>query len=145
MEAIMIDSLPNVEPIQVEGIKITSIQARNEPYSPGRKSRAVEKTRLFVSIKDETIIQNLLSRMVQRAGGPPRLSARDMRKHVLQRVVDRLKQDHPEARITSPSQLRWSAKAGCTMCPCSPGFIVENSFNWSIWVEVEPASAEQAT
>lgn len=139
------DSLPNVEPIQVEGIKITSITARNEPYSAGRKKHLVEKTRLFVQIKDETVIQNLMSRIVQRRGGPPRLSERDMRKHILQRVVDRLKEDHPEARITSPSQLHWSRKAGCTMCPCSPGFIVENSFNWSIWVEVEPASADQAT
>ncbi len=137
--------MPSVEPIQVEGIKITKIDARNEPYSPGRKQRAVEKTRVFVQIKDETVLQNLMSRIVQRNGGPPRLSERDMRKHILERVVDQLKKDHPEARITSPSQLRWSPKAGCSMCPCSPGFIVENSFNWSIWVEVEPASAAQAT
>lgn len=132
----------DISPIQVEGIRITKFTVVNEPYGAGRTTRSIEKTRVFVNIKDETVIQNLRSRMAQRAGAPRRLSPRDMRKHILKAVVERLKTEHPKTGITDPKQLRWSAKAGCTMCPCSPGFVVENSYNYRIDVEVEPASTE---
>ena len=34
-------------------------------------------------------------------------------------------------------QVGWSQKAGCTMCPCSPGFVVKSdNVPYDIWVTV---------
>lgn len=133
----------NIEPIQVEGIKITRVNASPTPYRG--KLGTVTKTRVFVSIKDETALENFFARVAERAGSPPRLSPRAIRKHVLARVVKELQEKHPNARITSPSQLHWSRHAGCSSCPCSPGYLAENSFNWTIYVEVEAGEATPAS
>lgn len=134
----------DITPIQVEGIRITELQVKPEAYTTRTSRSPIQKTRLFVSIKDETAMQNFLSRMAQRAGAPPRLSPRAIRKHVLEAVVKELRKKHPEANITSPSQAHWSRWAGCSSCPCSPGYVVENSYNHTINVTVEPGSVAQA-
>ena len=41
-----------------------------------------------------------------------------------------------------PTKLVWSQKAGCSMCPCSPGFILEGSpeaRRFNIWVTLPDA------
>jgi hypothetical protein len=46
--------------------------------------------------------------------------------------------------------LRWSKNAGCTMCPCSPGFVIQKQTiglsagnppvaNWDVWVKIKDA------
>ena len=37
------------------------------------------------------------------------------------------------------AKLRWSKHAGCGMCPCSPGFIVDAVYGFDVYVTVEYA------
>lgn len=37
------------------------------------------------------------------------------------------------------SGMHWYAKAGCTMCPCSPGFILPNHRGVDYWVKLDSA------
>lgn len=68
-------------------------------------NRYNETTRIYVSIADETILQNLMNR-----GSEP---VSDYRKLVIAQ--------YPEFE----GRIKWSRKAGCKMCPCSPGFILD--------------------
>jgi hypothetical protein len=50
-----------------------------------------------------------------------------------------------EPLLVPPTEIRFSQKAGCTMCPCSPGFVldVRYTFDYSpidLWIE--PARTE---
>jgi len=41
------------------------------------------------------------------------------------------------------SKLKWSQKAGCSMCPCSPGFILqENFWGYDFFVSVEKVNED---
>ena len=33
-------------------------------------------------------------------------------------------------------KIRWDQKAGCKMCPCSPGFVLETQLDWANPVDV---------
>lgn len=40
-------------------------------------------------------------------------------------------------------KLSWSQKAGCSMCPCSPGFIMaENFYGYDFFIEVQNADED---
>ena len=68
-----------------------------------------KKSRLFLCIKNEKILDNLANRR--------------------SRPVDKYKSLLPDivaALELEPRKVKWSQYAGCT-CPCSPGFIMDHS------------------
>ena len=62
---------------------------------------------------------------------------RDYRKHLLPKIRKKF-------NIPADVKISWSQYAGCSMCPCSPGFIVQSDprvsdlIGQSIWVTVKP-------
>lgn len=91
---------------------LANIEDKKAPYSI--KSRA---TRVFVSIEGETFLEDFGNRTSR-----PQAAWRPF----------------VEAALTSLGyefgDIRWSQNAGCSMCPCSPGFIVPGPHNTSIWI-----------
>lgn len=72
-------------------------------------SRPSDPSRVFLHFKGETILDNINNR-TQR----PSTTLKPLVKQAL------------EAAGIPFTKIRWSQKAGCRMCPCSPGFIIEN-------------------
>lgn len=66
--------------------------------------------RIYIYPKDESILDNFF---FGRRNRPYQM----YRKHILPTVFD-------ELGWPADTKVRWSTKAGCRMCPCSPGFIV---------------------
>lgn len=71
------------------------------------------KGRIFVWLQGETVLQNL----EKRAAGVTAFTPQFLRKEVMPKVLARL-------GLPAGTKLAYSMYAGCTMCPCSPGFIV---------------------
>lgn len=69
----------------------------------------IKKPRVYVNCPDESVFDNFANRVAR-----PHLVWKP-------RVVEALK------RIGVTGKLSWNIKAGCSMCPCSPGFILTGS------------------
>ncbi len=92
---------------------ILGITARPRTLSYGRRNhRAVsaayyQESRIYVHPEGETIMDNLMNRRTR--------PYNDYRKLL--------------ADLPFMPGARWSQKAGCKMCPCSPGFIAKRRFS----------------
>jgi hypothetical protein len=76
---------------------------------------------VYFSIKDETILENLVNR-------------RNRPYTEWKKIAKRILSDNN----INFEKLAWNKHAGCTMCPCSPGFIVKNGdIGNDIWIEVQ--------
>ena len=121
--------------IKVAGATITVIP---RSYNYKYRSEYSQAPRMYVSVADESIMDNLANR-----------------KRRPYNVYKTLIHSSDLASVLNLSELRWSQKAGCTMCPCSPGFILNwqtlkneagDSFNnFDIWVTLENAPAVDET
>src|SRR3954465_500107 len=85
-----------------------------QPKRPQTKRRVgsapnYPKRRLYFSPANETILQNLEARHNR-----PYMAYRELMPEVFKQLG-----------VTKDVKVKWSTKAGCLMCPCSPGFIVE--------------------
>lgn len=67
------------------------------------------ETRVYFFHSGETILGNLLNR---------RSRPTDIYRSYMGPVLEAL-------GLPANTKYRWSSKAGCKMCPCSPGFIIE--------------------
>ena len=111
-------------------ITIKSIQFRKADRHAG----SFRKTRIFIHPTGESVMEHLCNR----TGRPHQ----EFRKQVLPELFRRF--DLPE-----DTKVQWSQHAGCSMCPCSPGFIVKgdnlmgpNGQPADIFVDVEGAESE---
>lgn len=112
-----------------------TISAREE-----REQRRYLAGRVFVWVKDETVFENLQNR-----------TTRPTEQYKLI-ALSALKQAGYDI---DSFKLVWSQKAGCTMCPCSPGFIMKpktESVKWdtaftsfSIQIERKPELLNNGT
>jgi len=92
-------------------------------------SRKYTKSRFYVQPVNETIMDNLINRRNR-----PISEYRAFAKDFIAQVFD------------VQHTLRWSQKAGCSMCPCSPGFIVDGiqyGYDYNIDI-VSPVTFESA-
>jgi hypothetical protein len=99
-------------------MNIKSLEVRprqNGPYNNYAKAR------IYIFLEGETIRQNLESRRCR----PVTFYKQAVLPELLNRVPEL--QGH---------KLKWSQKAGCR-CGCSPGFIVENSSSYDVFVTIE--------
>lgn len=87
----------------------------------GDKSPYHYEPRVYIHIDGESIIENLENRRTR--------PYTFYKKNVLPVVF--------EVLGLQPEKASWSQKAGCTMCPCSPGFILrESRLNFDIHVTI---------
>jgi hypothetical protein len=95
----------------------------------GRGTYGQSKTRIYFRIEDETVMENFVNRRTR-----PYNEYRKL-------IPQALKQLGLSPEQISNMKFSWSKKAGCTMCPCSPGFIVEVGYNEklngnNVWVTI---------
>ncbi len=107
---------------------------------PERDQRRYSRGRVFVWIKDESVMENLQNRTTRPADQYRLIALSAMKQAGLD--IDSFK-------------LVWSQKAGCSMCPCSPGFIIkpldeskkwDTAFmNFSVQIERHPELLNNGT
>lgn len=101
-------------------VRVKSVQKilrERQMYSTWREYNA--KTRVYVSIENKTILENLVNRRQRPVA-------------VFRDALNTL----PELQ---GKKFKWSQKAGCS-CGCSPGFIVQNEHSgipYDLFVTVE--------
>lgn len=101
--------------IEVNGATLEFVSRRMPTWRTGYRQRDMnrkwreyrEAPRMYVTTKDETIIENL-----------------ENRRRRPYNVYKKLIAESDISMVLNLQGLRWSQNAGCTMCPCSPGFIV---------------------
>lgn len=107
-------SKPVEHEIVVHEFKEANYTRKDGSFSNGRYireeagSRPFDPSRVYVDFKGETILDNLNNRVAR-----PYTTLKPLVKKALE-----------EAEIPF-TKIRWSQSAGCRMCPCSPGFIIE--------------------
>lgn len=79
-----------------------------------------KKPRVYIHVADETIMDNLMNRRAR----PYQIWKQEVLPQVLAFAG------------LSDVKASWSAKAGCSMCPCSPGFILDHNGHFDIYVTV---------
>ena len=81
-----------------------------------------KKARIYIFPKGETLLDNLENRRSR----PYNL----YRKQVIPTVLKAM-------GLPEDTKVRWSQYAGCSMCPCSPGFIIDSERGTEVFVNVE--------
>ncbi len=105
-------------------LHIQSITLRPKTGSSS-KSNAQDyfhRARVYVWPEGESVLQNMQNRRER----PYTVYKAEVLPKVLQMLG-----------IPADTKLSWSQKAGCTMCPCSPGFVDNNKvLPWDIHITV---------
>lgn len=119
--------------IKVEGATLTIIP---RSYNYGYKNDYFKAPRMYVSVADETILDNLANRKRR----PYNVYKTLIHSSDLKNVID-------------ISKLSWSQSAGCS-CPCSPGFVLNPQTlmidgdavtRFDIWLTLENAPSVNET
>ena len=84
------------------------------------QQRRNQKTRVYVHVENESLLEDLCNR-----------TSRPF--NLYKPVVEKALRD----KGFEFDKLRWSQKAGCSMCPCSPGFILEGSWGHDVWITLD--------
>lgn len=117
---------------RLKDIEITIIERKI--YAGQRYSEYVSAPRMYVDVKDETLVENL----VNRRSRPYNLYKTLIHSSLLGEMFDL-------------GKLQWSQRAGCS-CPCSPGFILPkqtlniggNTFShFDVWITFTNVPAPQ--
>lgn len=100
-------------------LTIKNIQVRKRVHRNCSLNEYSAKARVYISHDGESILEGFGSR----AARPYTI----YRKHVMPFVLAHLGYD---------GKFSWSKHAGCTMCPCSPGFILDDHRGYDVWVTI---------
>ena len=95
--------------LRIEGCELEVVKVMTLPFSYRDAGRPL-RTRVYFSPDGETVLENFL-------GGRHNRPYSEFRK-VLPAVLG--------IAGLRPQKASWSRKAGCSMCPCSPGFVHED-------------------
>lgn len=106
---------------------------------PEIEKAGTKKTRIYVTAKDWNLMDDFLDRI--NTGGKQALELHRM-----------IRKDGSLARLLASLDItgkaRWSRYAGCSSCPCSPGFVIEDidgvpgDKGREIWVTVSPSASQ---
>lgn len=111
--------------ITVHGFKESDYPRKYDSFSGGQYRRTSagdrpsDPSRVFIDFEGETVLDNLNNRVAR-----PFTTLKPI-------VIEKLK-----AEGIDFEKIRWSRKAGCRMCPCSPGFIIEGHYGKDFWLTV---------
>lgn len=91
-------------------------------YSEFRElqKRLGTKTRVYIHIKGETLLENLMNRRQR----PYTIYKKEVMPAVLEKMG-----------LSKDTKFRWSQKAGCA-CGCSPGFIIDSDNGADVFVSI---------
>jgi len=72
--------------------------------------------KIYIWIKGQNVLENLIGRGHE----PYKL----YKKFVIPKVMEMIKEQHPDKyELLKDVKWGWNKHCGCSMCPCSPGFI----------------------
>lgn len=91
----------------------------------GSRDARSGKSVIYVSIEAETWWENVGDRVSRPY------------KEWMQPIRDEFKHRFFGANAVDLKGMHWYAKAGCSMCPCSPGFILPNHRGVDFWVTLD--------
>jgi hypothetical protein len=97
---------------------------------PKRKNEPKKySTKVYIFHERENIITNLIERHKR-----PFLV---YKKELVPLILQKLEKEHKLVFDTIKGQnWEWSKNCGCSMCPCSPGFIIDNGYVTDIFVTI---------
>jgi len=108
-------------------MKIKSLSITKEYYRKGEPQKY--KNKLYVWVADETIIDNLLNRRSR----PYQV----YKKEVIPMVMEKIKKKYPDYyEQLKDAKWSWNKNCGCSMCPCSPGFVSDISGYFDIHIDI---------
>ena len=111
---------------------IKKLNVRYESYSSRKGEPYKSANKLYIWPTGESILDNLVNR---------RSRPHDFyKKEIIPVIMNQLQEQFPdEAKYIARENWGWRAKCGCSMCPCSPGFVqnVGNYGQYTISAEVE--------
>ena len=101
--------------MEIKEIKINRYAKRQ-----GEKKQSSPKMYLFIN--NETVIENLINRRNR--------PYNEYKKLIIPKVMESISKTDPELfeRIKDV-KWGWDRHCGCSMCPCSPGFIGEGAYH----------------
>lgn len=99
---------------------ITRLNVKYESYSSRKNEPYRSANKLYIWPEGETVLENLVNR---------RFRPTDFyKKEIIPVVMKQLQEQFPEqAKCIGKENWGWRAKCGCSMCPCSPGFVQASS------------------
>lgn len=99
-------------------------------FGNNRKGEPFKKhTKLYVFNNGETILENL----VNRRNKPYEV----YQKELIPLVLERIKTENPNLfNQINNKKWKWTQSCGCSMCPCSPGFYIDNYSPYDIYVTI---------
>lgn len=108
---------------------IKKLNVRYESYSSRKGEPYKSANKLYIWPTGESILDNLVNRHSR---------PHDFyKKEVIPVIMKQLQEQFPdEAKYISNDNWGWRAKCGCSMCPCSPGF-VQNTPNMTYTISAE--------
>ena len=110
-------------------MKIKSISIQRESYYERNREPFKTKNKMYVWVSGETLIENLENRRNR----PHNV----YKKEVIPMVMEKMKKKYPkEYKELKDTKWGWRQKCGCSMCPCSPGFVSDTEGYITIQVEV---------
>lgn len=105
-------------------LSITSVKTTEQ--------RRLCRTRVYVDMKDHTVLDSLIERM--EGTEPPHEEYRKVLADAF--IESKITKERKYAEILA-QRATWSIHAGCRQCPCSPGFVLPQSFGVDIFVKVD--------
>lgn len=97
-------------------IKIEKVEVRTEFYYDRAEELYRRNHKVYVFPEGETLMENLQNRHNR----PYKV----YKKEVLPKVMEVLRDSDPEAYAAlKDAKFGWRKYCGCSMCPCSPGFV----------------------
>jgi hypothetical protein len=84
------------------------------PVHDVQKSSFKQRCEIYINIENETVFDNLVDRHNR--------SKSVYKKEIIPRVLEFL-------RLPQDTKVHWSKYTGCKMCPCSPGFYINQRVN----------------
>jgi hypothetical protein len=111
--------------------KIKSVDVKQEYYSQRKGEPYRDSNKAYVWVSGESIAENL----TERRSRPYKY----YQENILPEILRQVDAKHPEYKISiNVKDWGWRQKCGCSMCPCSPGFIQKTgSGTVTISAEVE--------
>jgi hypothetical protein len=94
--------------------KITKLTIRKNEGRNGEPHKKRDK--IYIFINNETILENLVNRRTR--------PFQVYKKEIIPLLMEELKTKHPDTYIhVKGIRWSWNQSCGCSMCPCSPGFV----------------------
>ena len=101
-------------------MEIKEIKIKRYAKRQGEKKQSCPKMYLFIN--DETVIENLINRRNR--------PYNEYKKLIIPKVMESISKTDPDLfQRLKDVKWGWDRYCGCSVCPCSPGFIGEGAYH----------------